>query len=42
MDMDEEGNVYIASYSGGWVDKLVPRPGADPSKLLGPRLSLND
>jgi peptidylamidoglycolate lyase len=40
MDMDEDGNVYVASYSAGRVDKFVPRPGADPSKLLGPRLSL--
>ena len=38
MDLDEEGNLYIASYSGGWVDKFVPKPGADPSKLIGPRV----
>ena len=42
MDMDDEGNVYIASYSGGWVDKFVPKPGADPSKLFGSRLLLSD
>ena len=41
MDIDEEGNVYIASYSGGWVDKFVPRPDADPSKLFGARLRLD-
>ena len=40
MDVDEEGNLYIASYSGGWVDKFTPKPGADPSKLLGRRLLL--
>ena len=38
--MDEEGNLYIASYSGGWVDKFVPKPGADPSRLLGKQLLL--
>ncbi len=42
LDMDEAGNLYIASYSGGWVDKFVPKPGADPSKLLGRRLLLTD
>jgi peptidylamidoglycolate lyase len=40
MDMDEEGNLYIASYNGGWVDKFVPKPGADPKKLVGKRLLL--
>ena len=42
LDMDEDGNLYIASYSGGWVDKFVPKPGADPSKLLGGRLLLTN
>ena len=42
FDMDEDGNLYIASYSGGWVDKFVPKPGADPSKLLGGRLLLTN
>ena len=40
LDVDQEGNLYIASYSGGWVDKFVPKPGADPEKLLGKRLLL--
>ncbi len=42
LDMDAEGNIYIASYSGGWVDKFVPKPGADPAKLLGRPLLLTD
>jgi len=42
LDMDEDGNLYIASNSGGWVDKFVPKPGADPSKLLGRRLLLTN
>ena len=42
MDMDEDRNIYIASYSGGWVDKFVPKPGADPNKLLAPRLLLSN
>ncbi len=35
LDVDEEGNLYIASWDGGWMDKFVPRPDADPSKLIG-------
>lgn len=35
IDVDQEGNVYIASWDGGWVDKFVPKPGADPGKLVG-------
>ncbi len=38
MDVDEEGNLYIASYNGGWVNKFVPKSGADPAKLVGPRM----
>lgn len=40
LDVDEEGNVYIASWDGGWVNKFVPKPGADPSKLIGRPLAL--
>jgi hypothetical protein len=40
LDVDENGTLYIASYSGGWVDKFVPREGADPDKLVGKRLLL--
>ena len=42
MDVDEEGNLYVASWDGGWVDKFVPRPGADPSRLVGRALVLHD
>ena len=41
MDMDDDGNVYIASYSGGWINKFTPKPDADPDRLLGPRLLLS-
>ena len=40
LDVDEEGNLYIASWDGGWMDKFVPRPDADPSKLIGRSLVL--
>jgi DNA-binding beta-propeller fold protein YncE len=40
FDVDQEGNVYIANFDGGYVSKFVPKPGADPNKLLGKRLIL--
>ena len=40
LDVDQDGNVYIASWDGGWLSKFVPRPDADPSKLIGRPLVL--
>jgi DNA-binding beta-propeller fold protein YncE len=40
MDVDQEGNLYIASWDGGWMDKFVPRADADPEKLVGRPLVL--
>lgn len=40
MDVDQEGNLYIASWDGGWMDKFVPKPNADPEKLVGRPLVL--
>jgi sugar lactone lactonase YvrE len=37
MDMDSDGNLYIAEFSGPWLDKFVPRADADPSRLIGRR-----
>jgi hypothetical protein len=37
IDVDQEGNVYVANFDGASVGKFTPKPGADPSKLLGPR-----
>lgn len=41
MDVDQEGNLYIASWDGGWMDKFVPKPGADPGNLVGRALILD-
>ncbi len=41
LDVDQEGNVYVASWDGGWLDKFVPRPGADPARLIGRALVLD-
>ena len=38
--VDQEGNVYVASWSGGWLNKFVPKPNADPSALIGRGLVL--
>ena len=41
MDVDQQGNLYIASWDGGWMDKYVPRSDADPSRLVGKPLVLD-
>ena len=40
LDVDQEDNVYIASWDGGWLNKFVPKPDADPGKLIGRSLVL--
>jgi peptidylamidoglycolate lyase len=40
LDVDQDGNVYVASWDGGWVNKFVPKPGAVPGKLIGMPLVL--
>jgi hypothetical protein len=40
MDVDSQGNVYVASWDGGWVTKYTPKPGADPERLVGQPLKL--
>jgi sugar lactone lactonase YvrE len=40
IDVDQEGNVYIASWDGGWVTKHVPTPGADAARLVKRQLVL--
>lgn len=41
IDVDQEGNVYVASWSGGWLNKFVPKPDADPRHLIGRGLVLD-
>ena len=40
MSVDSEGNVYVAQFGGPWIDKYVPKAGADPSRLIGQPLKL--
>jgi hypothetical protein len=35
---DQDGNLYIAEVFAGRVQKFMPRPGADPAKLVGQHL----
>lgn len=35
MSVDQEGNFYVAEVGNGRAQKFRPRPGADPSKLVG-------
>ncbi|MEM7415704.1 MAG: hypothetical protein AAF389_09435 [Gemmatimonadota bacterium] len=41
LDVDQEGNVYIASWDGGWMSKFIPREDADPETLIGRPLVLS-
>ena len=40
IDVDVNGVLYVVNYDGGWVNKFVPKPGSDPSKLIGRPLIL--
>jgi hypothetical protein len=35
MSTDDEGNLYIGEVFNGRVTKFRPKPGADPSLLVG-------
>ena len=35
MNLDSEGNLYVANYFGGYVTKYTPKLDADPRKLVG-------
>lgn len=35
MDIDADGNLYVAQFSGPWLDKYVPRADADPTRRIG-------
>ena len=35
LDVDQDGNLYLVNWTSGHVDKFVPKPNADPSKLVG-------
>jgi hypothetical protein len=40
MTVDQEGNLYVAQYDGGFVTKYTPKPGADPNRIVGQPLLL--
>ena len=40
LDVDQKGNVYVASWTCGWLNKFQPKPNADPSQLIGRGLVL--
>ena len=42
MSVDSEGNLYIADYDNNRVLKFVPKPGANPARLVGQPLLLSD
>jgi hypothetical protein len=40
LSVGDDGTIYIANFDGGWVNKFVPKPGADPGTLIGKPLVL--
>jgi hypothetical protein len=38
LTVDQDGNLYAAEVFSGRVQKFRPKPGADPSKLVGQEL----
>ncbi len=41
LDVDQEGSVYVASWDGGWMNKFIPKAGANPEHLIGRPLVLD-
>jgi DNA-binding beta-propeller fold protein YncE len=35
FSVDQDGNLYVAEVFNGRIQKFVPRPGADPAKMVG-------
>ena len=42
MSVDSEGNLYVAECFNGRVQKFSPKPNADPAKLVGPPVGLDE
>jgi streptogramin lyase len=42
MSVDTEGNLYVADYDNNRVLKFVPRPGADPARMVGQPVKLSN
>jgi sugar lactone lactonase YvrE len=40
MHVDTEGNLYVAQFGGPWIDKYVPKAGADRTRLIGQPLRI--
>ena len=36
FDVDEDGNLYVADYGNYRVQKFIPKPGADPRRIIQP------
>ena len=42
LAVGDDGTIYLANFDGRWVNKFVPKPGADPSTLIGRPLVLTN
>ena len=41
MSVDQDGNLYVAEVFNGRIQKFVPKPGADPAKVIGQEVRQN-
>ena len=41
MSVDQDGNLFVAEVFNGRVQKFVPKPGADPAKVIGQEVRQN-
>jgi DNA-binding beta-propeller fold protein YncE len=42
MNIDDQGNLYVANYDGGFITKYSPKPDADPAHIVGQPLLLEE
>lgn len=42
LSVDQDGNLYVTGYDGPWLNKYTPKPGADPARLVGQPIVLNE
>jgi hypothetical protein len=42
MNIDDQGNLYVANYDGGFITKYTPKPDANPAHIVGKPLLLEN
>ena len=42
MNIDDQGNLYVANYDGGFITKYTPKPDANPAHIVGQPLLIGN